>query len=101
MAKNKTTRDPLPETFETLEEMAEFWDTHDVTDYDEYLTPVDVNVVAHPKHEYVITLSDTLNVILRQVQQEEGVPLNTLVNLWVQEKLQQYADPQSLRPATL
>jgi len=94
MAKNKTTRDPLPETFETFEEIAEFWDTHDITDYDEYLTPVEVNVAAHPKHEHVITLSDTLNTTLRRVQQKEGVPLNTLINLWVQERLQQYANPQ-------
>ena len=93
MAENRTTKDPLPETFDTFAEMAEFWDTHDVTDYKEYLTPVEVNVVAHPRHEYVIVLSDTLDAMLRKVQQKEGVPLNTLINLWVQEKLQQYLEP--------
>jgi hypothetical protein len=91
MAENKMAKDPLPETFDTLEEMAEFWDTHDLTDYEEYLTPVEVTISAHPKHHYVVTLSDTLETLLRQVQQAEGVSLNTLVNLWVQEKLQQYA----------
>lgn len=91
MAENKMTKDPLPETFDTLEEMAEFWDTHDLTDYEEYLTPVEATISAHPKHHYVVTLSDTLETLLRQVQQTEGVSLNTLVNLWVQEKLQQYA----------
>ncbi len=90
MAENKMTRDPLPETFDSFEEMAEFWDTHDLTDYEEYLTPVKMSVSAHPRHEYVISLSDTLNATLRQVQQQEGVPLNTLINLWVQEKLQGY-----------
>lgn len=92
MAENKATRDPLPETFDTFEEMAEFWDTHDITDYEGYLTPVEVNVAAHPRHEYVIALSDTLDATLRKVQQKEGVPLGTLINLWVQEKLQQYAE---------
>ena len=95
MAENKTTRDPSPETFDTFEEMAEFWDTHAVTDYEEYLTPVEVNVAAHPRHEYVIVLSDTLDALLRKVQQKEGVPLSTLVNLWVQEKLQQYLEPMA------
>jgi hypothetical protein len=47
-------KDPLPEEFETLEDLAEFWDTHDVADYAEYLTPVECEVVAHPTHEYVI-----------------------------------------------
>lgn len=93
MAKNNTTKDPLPETFNTFEEMAEFWDTHDVTDYEEFLTPVEVNIAAQPRHEYVIVLSDTLDTALRKVQQKEGVPVGTLVNLWVQEKLQQYLEP--------
>lgn len=90
MVENK--KDHLPETFDTFEEMAEFWDTHDVTDYAEYLTPVEVTISAHPKHEYVLTLSDSLDTLLRKVQKAEGVSLNTLVNLWVQEKLHQYAD---------
>lgn len=93
MAGSKTPKEPLPETFDTFEEMAEFWDTHDVTDYEEYLTPVEVTVAAQPRHTYMITLSDTLDSALRQVQQREGVPLNTLINLWVQEKLQQYVEP--------
>ena len=72
--------------------MAEFWDTHDITDYEEYLTPVEATISAHPKHEYMITLSDTLDTLLHKVQKAEGVPVNTLVNLWVQEKLQQYLE---------
>ena len=91
MAKSKMTRDPLPETFDTFEEMAKFWDEHDITDYTEYLTLVEATIAAHPRHEYVIMLSDSLNALLHKVQQAEGVSLNTLVNLWVQEKLQQYA----------
>jgi hypothetical protein len=93
MAENKITKNPLPETFDTFEEMAEFWDTHDITDYEEYLTPVEVSVATHPRHKYVITLSDTLDAALRKIQQKEGVPLNTLINLWVQEKLQEYVEP--------
>jgi hypothetical protein len=52
-----------------------------------------INIATHPRHEYVIVLSDTLDVMLRKIQQKEGVPLNTLINLWVQEKLQQYLEP--------
>ncbi|NJN94579.1 MAG: hypothetical protein HC875_11025 [Anaerolineales bacterium] len=39
----------LPDTFGTFEEMAEFWDTHDVTDYEEYLTPVEVKFLQKGK----------------------------------------------------
>lgn len=90
MEKNNPVRDPLPEEFETLEALSEFWDVHDVTDYVEYLSPVKCQVVTHPTHEYVITLSNTLNTLMNQVQQREGVDIGTLVNLWVQERLQQY-----------
>ena len=34
-------RDPLPETFATVEESGEFWDTHSTSDYEEYLEPED------------------------------------------------------------
>ena len=33
MKNDKAAVDPLPETFDSLEQMAHFWDTHDVTDY--------------------------------------------------------------------
>ena len=91
MADNKIKKDPLPEMFDTFEDMADFWDTHDLADYEAHLTPVEaVTISTQPKHEYIITLSESLDLLLRQVQKAEGVPLNTLVNLWVQEKLQQY-----------
>ena len=52
MADNKTTKDPLPETFDTFEEMAEFWDTHDITDYKEYLTPVEVKILTEGENTH-------------------------------------------------
>jgi hypothetical protein len=88
--KDRKTTDPLPEEFETFEELAEFWDTHDLTDYEESLNPVSLEVVSEPTHEYVITLSSSLNTVMREAQKKEGVSVNTLVNLWIQEKLQQY-----------
>ncbi len=91
MVENKLNQNTLPAMTATLEEMGEFWDTHDTTEYEGDWTPVEIQVVAHPRHEYVITLSDTLNTALHRVQQQEGVPLNTLVNLWIQEKLQALA----------
>jgi len=88
--KNKADRDLLPDEFETFEDMSTFWDTHDVTDYEEHLTAVSVEVTSQPTHEYKIVLSDTLNKVIREAQKQEGVSIGTLINLWVQEKLQQY-----------
>jgi hypothetical protein len=49
------------------------------------------NIPIHPKHEYVVTLPDSLDTTLRQIQRKEELPLNTLINMWIQEKVQQYA----------
>jgi hypothetical protein len=38
--KNKKTTDPIPETFSSYEEAAEFWDTHDTTEYIQDSHPV-------------------------------------------------------------
>lgn len=87
----KTVVDPLPETFDSFEEMADFWDTHDVTDYAEYLAPVGMTIADHPRSEYVITLSDAEDDLLQRATEQEGMPLTALINAWVQEKLQEYA----------
>lgn len=81
----------MPETFATLEELADFWDKHDLTDYEEYLTPIEMELDEEPVHEYVVVLSDSLDERLRTIQRREGVSINTLVNLWVQEKLLTYS----------
>ncbi|MBU1262513.1 BrnA antitoxin family protein [bacterium] len=81
-------KDPLPEEFKTFEELSNFWDSHDVTDYAEYLTPVECNVASHPTHEYIIVLSDELNRLMQEAQSREGVSIETLVNLWVKDGLQ-------------
>lgn len=88
---NNPPRDPIPDEFGSFDELSDFWDTHDLTDYADQLTPVPVEVSSMPSHEYLITLSDALNSALRKVQEIEGVPVGTLVNLWVQEKLSQYS----------
>ena len=33
MARSKKEREPIPEHFKSLEEAAEFWDSHDLADY--------------------------------------------------------------------
>ncbi|MGA9995315.1 MAG: CopG family antitoxin [Pyrinomonadaceae bacterium] len=37
-------RDPLPEQFNSIDEAAEFWDTHSSADYEEYMKDVDFEV---------------------------------------------------------
>lgn len=86
-AKNKTVkkRDPLPERFNTIEEAAEFWDTHDSADYEEYMRDVECQVNIK-RRTYMISLDSNLYRKLRVIAKERGVQPETLVNLWLQEK---------------
>jgi len=85
--KNKAVkkRDPLPERFTTIEEAAEFWDTHDSADYEEYMRDVECQVNIK-RRTYMISLDSNLYRKLRVIAKERGVKPETLVNLWLQEK---------------
>ena len=41
---NKNLQDKLPEHFESIEAAAEFWDTHDSSDYENYMKDVECEV---------------------------------------------------------
>ena len=86
-SKAKTTkrRDPLPEHFSSLEEAAEFWDTHDSTDYEEYMTDVKCDYDIK-KRTYLVSLDGNLYRKVQAIARKKGVPAEKLVNLWIEEK---------------
>ncbi|MCL4871340.1 MAG: BrnA antitoxin family protein [Anaerolineae bacterium] len=91
-------RDPLPEYFASVEEMAEFWDTHDSADYEDYMGSEDVAVEVNiPKPlTHRIAIEETLMHQLQSTARKRGISAETLVNLWLQEKISQEAHlPQS------
>jgi hypothetical protein len=85
-SKVKKQRDPLPEQFNTLEEAGEFWDTHDSADYEDYMR--DIEYEGNIKYRtYLVALDGDLYHKVQAIAQEKGVPAETLVNQWVQEKV--------------
>ena len=67
---------------DSLEKMGEFWDTHDFTEYDDLNRPdVDFNISCAVPIEL-----DLLSSMERQAHRR-GVKIETLVNLWLQQKL--------------
>ena len=44
MPPSSQTRDPIPEQFATIEAAGEFWDKHDLADYEELTTEAELNV---------------------------------------------------------
>ena len=66
----------------TLKEMGEFWNTHDFTDYDDANAP-DVEFRITPAVPIELDLFSSIN----QQAHLRGVKVETLVNLWLQQKL--------------
>lgn len=78
--------DPIPESFASLEEAAEFWDTHSVADYWDEMEEVEIEV-SIPRRKRVALASGIAKQI-DTVAQREGISVETLVNLWLAERLQ-------------
>ncbi len=82
----KKKRDPLPEHFASVEEAAEFWDTHDSGDYDEYFVDVECEVKLK-KRTLLISVDGALYDEVRAIAKKKRIPADKLVSRWIKEKL--------------
>lgn len=72
----------------SYKEIGEFWDTHDLADYWEQTQPVEFEVDIQSEVTYY-PLDVALSAQVRSIAMRRGVSPETLINLWVQEKLQE------------
>ena len=70
----------------TLEEIADFWDTHSLADHWDETHEVDFEVRMQRKCR--VTLTPDIYEKIEKVAREQGVLPETLVNLWLAEHLQ-------------
>ena len=75
---------------QSYKEMGEFWDTHSLADYWEQTEPAEFEVDIQSEVAYY-PLDLTLAAQVRSLAKQRGVSPETLLNLWVQEKLQEGA----------
>ncbi len=78
--------DPLPDEFGSLEEAAEFWDTHSITDYEEFLEPVDVEVDIQRRH-FQIEVDEESFRALREVARKEQKPVKQVASEILKQRL--------------
>ncbi len=69
-------------------EIGEFWDTHDLAEYWEQTKPVEFELDIQSEVTYY-PLDKALSARIRFIAEQRGVSPETLLNLWVQEKLQE------------
>ena len=88
--KQTTQRDPLPEDFGSLEEFRAFRDTHSTADYEDLVEDVDVHINVRSGKVYCTVVKDLL-AQLRTHARRQGVSTETLINLWLREKVMKVA----------
>ena len=73
---------------QSYKEISEFWDTHDLAEYWGQTQPVEFELDIESEVTYY-PLDATLSAKVRSLANQRGVSAETLLNLWVQEKLQE------------
>ncbi len=77
----------IPDT-DSIEELSRFWDTHDLTDFEDQLEEVRTPVfVRGEEARFAIALKPKEAQALKRMARSEGVQEALLVREWVREKL--------------
>ncbi|MEA3309259.1 MAG: CopG family antitoxin [Chloroflexota bacterium] len=69
----------------SIQEIAEFWDTHDATNFDDQTQEVEFSIDLRSRRHYIAIDPDLL-VRLRELAASRGLSAGSLANLWLQER---------------
>ena len=83
---NNEKRDNIPEHFTSIAEAADFWDEHDLADYWDVTREADFEVDIQ-RHVFLTALQPELAKKLATRARQQGISTETLVNVWLVEKL--------------
>ena len=72
--------DPIPNAFASYEEAAEFWDTHDTTDYPEAFQSVQVEDAELRRRRYEVEIDEDAIRVLRDQAQQRDVSMSRLAS---------------------
>ena len=86
MSENKNRKTTSISNSQTLEEISEFWDTHSLDDHWDETHEAEFEVRAKQRRR--ITLEPNIYKELETEARIRGIVPETLINLWLAEKLQ-------------
>jgi len=75
--------------FETYEEAAEWFDSHDMSDYKHQMTPVDFHFDLRKNRDWVELEREIAKQVRKQAK-ARNIPTRRLVNEWLSEKLRSH-----------
>ena len=80
-------------------EIGEFWDEHDLSDFWKKTRKVKFDVVLEPEATYY-PIEKGLSEEIQSVAREQGVSSDTLVNVWLEQKLKEQRSSRSRGKST-
>ncbi len=92
MSENKP-RDPIPEEFDSPQAAGEFWDTHSLADYWDETEEAHFEVDLQQR-VYLVPVEKELAESVAKRAHAQGLTSETLINLWLAEKLREPVDAQ-------
>jgi len=88
MPENKLKRNPIPKNFKSVEEAADFWDTHDLADYLDSTRETNFEVDLQ-RRVFLTALEPQLAKKLTEIARKQGITTETLINVWLTEKMEE------------
>ena len=80
---------PIPQT-DSIEELAQFWQSHDLTDFDVEFEKVEAPAFRRRAGEIVpVPLSPAERQAVRKIAASQGLEETALIHQWVRERLLQ------------
>ena len=76
--------------FKTLEEAAEYWDTHSFADYAEDTEPVEIEVCL-ARRKIMFEIDSDLSEKLKKIARKKRQSYDKLISSWIREKIMQEA----------
>ena len=78
--------DPIPEEFASYDDAAEFWDTHDTTDYPDSFETVSVEAELR-RRRYEVEIDEETMKVLHEQAEKRGLPVSNVLSELLREKI--------------
>jgi predicted DNA binding CopG/RHH family protein len=88
MTQTNKPKSRIPE-FKSYEEEAEWWETHNLADYQDEFETVKLEVAKNLSHGLTIRLDSETLTKLRKRAQKKGIGVTTLIRMWIREHLEE------------
>ena len=79
--------EPTPDNFESYEAAADFWDTHDTTNYLDEFRTVEVNSELRARH-FEVEIDENVALVLQAQAIAKGIKISVLVSNLLRQQLE-------------